>query len=110
MATVERYNELFDAQEDSDFGKEAFRLSEIRTAPFYGVKLGGTALATMSGIEITPECEALDNDGQVIEGLYVIGNDAGNKYNKTYPNFAAGLNAGLCATMGRHVAKALAQK
>lgn len=110
VATVERYNELFDAQEDSDFGKEAFRLSEIRTAPFYGVKLGGTALATMSGIEITPECEALDNDGQVIEGLYVIGNDAGNKYNKTYPNFAAGLNAGLCATMGRHVAKTLAQK
>ena len=110
VKTVERYNELFDAQEDTDFGKEAFRLSEIRTAPFYGLKLGGIALCTMSGIEITPECEALDNDGQVIEGLYVIGNDAGNKYNKTYPNFAAGLNAGLCATMGRHVAKALAAK
>ena len=110
VKTVERYNELFDAQEDSDFGKEAFRLSAVRTAPFYGVKLGGTALATLSGIEITPECEALSTEGEVIEGLYVIGNDAGNKYNKTYPNFAAGINAGLCATMGRHVAKALAAK
>ena len=65
---------------------------------------------SMSGIEITPECETLDTDGQVIGGLYVIGNDAGNKYNKTYPNFAAGLNAGPCAMMGRHVAKALAER
>lgn len=110
LATVERYNKLFDAQEDTDFGKEAFRLSEIRTAPFYGLKLGGTILCTFSGIEITPECEAKSADGSVIEGLYVIGNDAGNKYNLTYPNFAAGLNAGLSATMGRHVGKALAAK
>lgn len=110
LKTVERYNELFDAQEDTDFGKEAFRLSEIRTAPFYGLKLGGIALATLSGIEVTPECEALDENNEVIAGLYVIGNDAGNKYNKTYPNFAAGLNAGLCATMGRHVGRALAAK
>ena len=110
VKTVERYNELFDAQEDSDFGKEPFRLSELRTAPFYGVKLGGTALATLSGIEVTPEFEALSTEGQVIEGLYVIGNDCGNKYNKTYPNFAAGINAGLCATMGRHVGHALAAK
>lgn len=110
VRTAERYNELFDAQQDDDFGKEAFRLSEIRTAPFYGLKLGGTALCTFDGIEITPECEALNAAGEVIEGLYVIGNDAGNKYNKTYPNFAAGLNAGLCATMGRHVGRALAAK
>ena len=108
VATVERYNELFDAQEDSDFGKEAFRLSEIRTAPFYGLKLGGTCLCTFDGIEITPDCQALSTDRTPIEGLYVIGNDAGNKYNTTYPNFAAGLNAGLSATMGRHVGKLLA--
>ncbi len=110
VATVERYNELFDAQEDSDFGKEAFRLSEIRTAPFYGLKLGGTCLCTFDGIEITPDCQALSTERAPIEGLYVIGNDAGNKYNTTYPNFAAGLNAGLSATMGRHVGKLLAAK
>ena len=110
LATVERYNKLFDAQEDVDFGKEAFRLSAVREAPFYGLKLGGVALCTLDGVQITPECEALAADGGVIEGLYVIGNDAGNKYNRTYPNFAAGLNAGLAATMGRHVGKALAAK
>ena len=36
LATVERYNELYDKQNDEDFGKPAYRLSAIRTAPFYG--------------------------------------------------------------------------
>ena len=34
LATVERYNELYDKQNDEDFGKPAYRLSAIRTAPF----------------------------------------------------------------------------
>lgn len=109
-ATVERYNELFDAQLDGDFGKEAFRLSAMRTAPFYGMKMGGIALCTLDGIEITPDCQALSADDTPIEGLYVIGNDAGNMYNLTYPNYAAGINAGRSATQGRHVGKLLAAK
>ena len=40
LATVERYNELYDKQNDEDFGKPAYRLSAIRTAPFYGCWLG----------------------------------------------------------------------
>lgn len=36
--TVNRQNENFDNQIDPDFGKEAFRLTPIRTAPFYGVR------------------------------------------------------------------------
>lgn len=109
-ATVERYNELCDAQYDSDFGKEAFRLSKVAEPPFYGQKLGGAALCTLDGIEVTPELEALDAEGKVIPGLYVIGNDAGNHYHMTYPNFSAGLNAGRCVTEGRHVARALAAR
>ena len=30
VATCQRYNELYDNQEDPDFGKEAFRLSQMR--------------------------------------------------------------------------------
>ena len=39
LATVEQYNGFYDTQNDSQYGKEAFRLSEIRTAPFYACKL-----------------------------------------------------------------------
>ena len=108
LATVEEYNGLFDAQNDTQYGKEAFRLSEIRTAPFYACKLSGIALCTLDGIKINTKFQALDADNAPIEGLYVIGNDSGNYYNGSYPNLAAGLNAGRCVTFGmlcgRHVA------
>lgn len=108
LAAVEEYNGLFDAQNDTQYGKEAFRLSEIRTAPFYACKLSGIALCTLDGIKINTKFQALDADNAPIEGLYVIGNDSGNYYNGSYPNLAAGLNAGRCVTFGmlcgRHVA------
>ena len=34
----------YDAQEDSDFGKPADRLSAIRKAPFYGFWMGACVL------------------------------------------------------------------
>ena len=52
LATVERYNELYDKQNDEDFGKPAYRLSAIRTAPFYGCCLGASLLTTDQGIAI----------------------------------------------------------
>lgn len=108
LATVDEYNGLFDAQNDTQYGKEAFRLSEIRTAPFYACKLSGIALCTLDGIKINTKFQALDAENAPIEGLYVIGNDSGNYYNGSYPNLAAGLNAGRCVTFGmlcgRHVA------
>ena len=59
LATVERYNELYDAQEDTDFGKPAYRLSAIKTAPFYGCWLGASLLTTEQGIASTEKGQAL---------------------------------------------------
>lgn len=109
LETVAQYNELFDAQKDSQYGKEPFRLSEIRTAPFYACKLSGIALCTLDGIKINTEFQALDENAQPIEGLYVIGNDSGNYYNGSYPNLAAGLNAGRCVTFGMLCGRRVAQ-
>ena len=52
LATVDRYNELYDQQNDEDFGKPAYRLSAIRKAPFYGCWLGASLLCTEQGIAI----------------------------------------------------------
>ena len=70
LATCERYNELYDNQEDVDFGKEAYRLSELRTPPFFGATLGGTLLTTIDGVRINADCQALNADFEPIEGLY----------------------------------------
>ena len=111
LATCERQNENFDAQVDPDFGKEPFRLTELRTPPFYGTtKSCGLTLCTLDGIQVNESLQPYGEDGAPIEGVYVVGNDQGGFYAGTYPNLAAGINAGRCATFGRMVGKALAAK
>ena len=108
-ATVERYNELYDAQNDEDFGKEAFRLSAVRTPPFYLARMGGVVLCTLDGIKVDADTmAALDTDGNPIEGLYMAGVDLGGYFGLSYDNLAGGSNAGRMATLGRSLGKALA--
>ena len=91
--------------------KETFRLSELRTPPFYAsVKSCGFTLCTTDGVVVNEDLQPLHEDGSVIEGVYAVGNDGGCFYNGTYPNLAAGLNAGKCVTFGRLVGKMLAEK
>ena len=104
-ATVERNNANAAAGEDPDFGKEAFRLSPVDTAPFYGVRNTGYMLCTMDGIKIDENINALDADGNPIEGLYVCGNDSGSFFAYTYPDQMAGLAAGRSATFARRAGR-----
>ena len=105
-ATVDRYNELYDKQEDEDFGKEAFRLSELRTAPFEGVRMsGGYFICTMDGVKIDTNMNVLDQNGQPIEGLYAAGDTSGGYFSDSYPNLLAGAAAGRSVTFGRLAGK-----
>ena len=101
-ATVEHYNELAANGEDTDFGKESYRLSTLTEAPFYGVRqCGGYLICTMDGIQIDDNMHALDANYQPIPGLYVIGDMSGNYFSHSYPNLMSGAAAGRSATFGR---------
>ena len=101
-ATVEHYNELAANGEDTDFGKESYRLSTLTEAPFYGVRqCGGYLICTMDGIQIDDNMHALDVNYQPIPGLYVIGDMSGNYFSHSYPNLMSGAAAGRSATFGR---------
>lgn len=108
LAQVDRYNELFDAQADEDFGKEAYRLSAIRQAPFYGCWYGGSLLTTIDGLTINEEMQVLNTEGAVIEGLYAAGDCSGSLFAGTYPEYVVGLACGRSSTQGRHIARRLA--
>ena len=77
LAEVERYNGFYDNQVDEDFGKEAYRLSAIRQPPFYGCWFGGSLLTTIDGLRINENCQVLDPELNVIEGLYAAGDVSG---------------------------------
>ena len=98
LATVDRYNELYDKQNDEDFGKPAYRLSAIRTAPFYGCWLGASLLCSMQGISITENCQAKDNDNKPMPGLYVTGDMSGSFFANNYPCLMAGVAMGRTLT------------
>ena len=110
-ATVDRYNELYDKQEDEDFGKEPYRLSQLRTAPFEGIRMsGGYFICTLDGIKIDENMNALDTEGKPIEGLYVAGDCSGGYFDASYPNLLAGCAAGRSVTFGRRAGKLAAQR
>ncbi|MDO4936778.1 MAG: FAD-binding protein, partial [Sutterellaceae bacterium] len=109
-ATVDRYNKLVAAGEDTDYGKEKFRLSPLNKPPFYGAKTTGQILCTMDGIQIDTNMNAIGTDGNPIPGLYVVGNDSGCYFANTYPNLSTGMACGRTVTTGRLVGKLLAKK
>ena len=108
LATVERYNELYDKQNDEDFGKPAYRLSAIRTAPFYGCWLGASLLTTEQGIAINEKGQALDNNNQPMEGLYITGDMSGSFFANNYPCLMAGVAMGRTLTFAMKAIKQMA--
>ena len=108
LATVERYNELYDKQNDEDFGKPAYRLSAIRTAPFYGCWLGASLLTTEQGISINEKGQALDNDNKPMPGLYITGDMSGSFFANNYPCLMAGVAMGRTLTFAMKSIKQMA--
>ena len=108
LATVDRYNELYDQQNDEDVGKPAYRLSAIRKAPFYGCWLGASLLCTEQGIAINEKGQALDNDNKPMPGLYVTGDMSGSFFANNYPCLMAGVAMGRTLTFAMKAIKQMA--
>ncbi len=109
LAEVAHYNDLYDAQEDSDFGKEAYRLSELRNPPFFGGWYGGSFLTTVDGLRINEEMQVLNTEDKVIEGLYAAGDCSGSLFGNNYPEYVVACACGRTVTFGRHVARHVAE-
>lgn len=84
QATVDTYNSYCAAGEDPDFGKAAEYLYPVEEGPFYILEVADGYYTTVGGLEINENIEALDDDRNVIPGLYVGGCDAGSLYGDSY--------------------------
>lgn len=108
LAQVDEYNRMCDEQRDDVFGKEAYRLTPIRKAPFYGYWGGGYIMCTIDGMRINKDMQVLDAKGSVIEGLYAAGNCSGSKFSNNYPEYFVGIASGSAMTEGRHAVRHIA--
>ena len=108
VRTVERYNELYRAGADEDFGKLPHHLSSVTDPPFYGCRTCGFLLSTVDGIRINTDMNALSESYDPIPGLYVVGNDSGGFFANSYFNNVTGCAAGRTVAFARSAAKRIA--
>ena len=81
---------------DADFGKSPEYLEALATPPFRIIPVGHLVICSFAGVTTDAHCRALDEDGQPIRGLYIIGLDGAmlwaNEYTLTLPAGTNGFN------------------
>ncbi len=120
-ATVARFNQFARNGVDEDFrrGDSAYDryygdptvkpnpcLAPIEKPPFYAVQMVAGDLGTKGGLVMDEHARVLREDGSVIEGLYVAGNNSASVMGNTYPG--AGSTIGPSMTFGYIAAKHIA--
>ncbi|MFR5090749.1 MAG: FAD-dependent oxidoreductase [Adlercreutzia equolifaciens] len=108
-ATVDRYNGMCEAGEDTDYHKKPVFLTPVKQGPFYALKVGPALLAVCGGLKCNNDFQCLDENGEVIEGLYVLGNIMGDITAVDYPINVAGNSHGRCITFGYLLGHELAE-
>ena len=95
VATVDAYNEMCANGKDTQFDKADEFMIAIDEGPYYLFEVQNGYFCTVGGIKISTKCEALNENRDVIPGLYLGGMDAGGFYGDAYD---AGIAAGSCAS------------
>ena len=98
-ATVEAYNALCEAGEDTQYFKAPYLLHKLSGDTFYVFEYEPSIWSTFGGVKTDDYCRALAKDQSVIKGLYVAGVDNGSLYcSPYYENEGASL--GIAYTSG----------
>ena len=108
LATVESYNGMCDAGEDTQFQTPANYLAKVATAPFYAVPVSATLLVLPFGLHVDRNSQVCTEEDEPIEGLYAVGNVQGDFYAYDYPVHYPGLSHSRSLTFGQFVGEALA--
>ena len=98
-ATVEAYNALCEAGEDTQYFKAPYLLHKLSGDTYYVFEYEPSIWSTFGGVKTDDYCRALAEDQSVIKGLYVAGVDNGSLYcSPYYENEGASL--GIAYTSG----------
>ena len=98
-ATVEAYNALCEAGEDTQYYKAPYLLHKLSGDTYYVFEYEPSIWSTFGGVKTDDYCRALAEDQSVIKGLYVAGVDNGSLYcSPYYENEGASL--GIAYTSG----------
>ena len=108
QATVDRYNSMCDAGEDTDFFTAPQFLASVKEPPFYATPISATTLVIPFGLHVDRNSQVLTDDDDPIPGLFAVGNVQGDFFAFDYPVHYPGVSHSRALTFGRYVGKALA--
>jgi succinate dehydrogenase/fumarate reductase flavoprotein subunit len=121
--TVERYNHHARQGADPEFGRGTTPynralgdpshkpnpcVAPIEQAPFYAVRIVPGNFSTFAGLETDAHARVLDREGNVIRGLFAVGNDMASVMGGFYP--AGGINLGPAMVFGYVAGITIAQQ
>lgn len=103
IKTVASVNQYADQRYDPDFNRRPEHLIRFDTqkGPCYALKGLRAFFLTLGGVRINPRMQALNDQGKVIPGLYVTGQDMGGLYDTTYDLLAEGSASSFALSSGR---------
>lgn len=112
LTSVQRYNLVATGQIADELGRTHLcngvgALGALETGPFYAYPAKTLMTTTYGGLTITPQGQVTDVDGEVIDGLYAIGEATGGFHGAAY---MTGTSLGKGAVFGRIVARHIASK
>lgn len=76
IRSVAEYNAMTDVGEDTDFGRFSRGGKvppKVQSAPFYALQMFPMTRKNMGGVAIDAQARVLDTSGQVLPGLYAVG-------------------------------------
>ncbi len=111
QATVDDYNEQCaaassldgeDTGADAEFGKRAKYMRAVAEGPYWLCEIADGYYTTCGGIKVNEKVQVLNEEDEVIGGLYAGGSDAGGLYGDSYDvKFAPGSQAAWAVNSGR---------
>lgn len=109
--TIEKVNGYADQKHDPDFSRKPEHLIKfnIRNGPYYALKGLRAFFLTLGGVQVNTKMQAIDDDGEVIPGLYVTGQDMGGLYDSTYDLLAEGSASSFALSSGRIAVRSIVQ-
>ncbi len=99
--TVDEYNGMCDKGFDELFEKDHRFLQPIKKGKFYAARFYSGAYGTLGGVKINHKTEVMNDNFEVIPGLYAVGLESCTIYGDSYPFILPGNTMGYCLNSGR---------
>jgi fumarate reductase flavoprotein subunit len=100
-ATIDKYNSFCDHGYDEEFAKERRYLRPLNKPPYYAIRGITNYLDTLGGMKVNEHMEVLDEQANILPGLYAAGVIADGFESETYCSELPGSAFGFALNSGR---------